>query len=201
VGSREARHLSKACEQVVIGTLLGDGCLERNGRHVRLRIDHSVRQKAFVDWKFRMLGELSPASPRLVKRVESRTGRVQCNYRFGTRSTPVLEKYFSLFYPGGKKRISEDIGHFLVTPLSIAVWYMDDGSRRGDCRSGYLNTNAYSVGDVELLRRTLLQNFDIATSLHFAAGRPRIYIPAASFGQFCGLIRSHVIDQMSYKLL
>lgn len=175
--------------------------MERNGLHVRLRIDHSVRQKAFVDWKFRMLAELEPASPRLIRRIESRTGRVQCNYRFGTRTTPVLESYYSLFYPGGKKRISEEIADFLVSPLSIAVWYMDDGGRRGDCRSGYLNTNAYSVRDVEILRRTLLQNFNISTSLHFAAGRPRIYIPAASFDRFCELIRGHVINEMSYKLL
>lgn len=202
MGSREASILSQRCRDVLIGTILGDGCLERNGRNVRLRIDHGYRQKALVEWKFRQLAELRPLAPRLSQRVEPRTGKLQSNYRFVTRTTDVLNHYFVLFYEGAEgKRIPQGIAELLKSPLSVAVWYMDDGGRRQDCRGGYLNTNAYSVDDVELLRDCLRSNMGIVTGLHFAAGRPRIYVPSRSFGPFCDLIGPWVIDEMRYKLL
>jgi hypothetical protein len=114
----------------------------------------------------------------------------------------VLDEYYDMFYGAqGTKRVPELIGSHLNSALSIAVWYMDDGGRRGDCRSGYLNTQAFTTAEVALLREGLLRNFQLATTTHFAAGRPRIYIASARFGHFCDLIRSHVIPPMQYKLL
>ncbi|MCA1708564.1 MAG: hypothetical protein LC808_36920, partial [Actinobacteria bacterium] len=72
--------------------------------------------------------------------------QIHQNYRFATCSTPILDTLHSIFYPDGSvKRISPSIDDFVTSSLSLAVWYMDDGGRRGDCRSGYLNTNAYSI--------------------------------------------------------
>jgi hypothetical protein len=78
---------------------------------------------------------------------------------------------------------------------------MDDGGRRGDCRSGYFNTQAFAVAEVELLRGCLQRNFLLETRTHFAAGRPRIYVAKAHFSGLCDLIRHHVIPEMQYKLL
>ena len=97
--------------------------------------------------------------------------------------------------------IPEAILNLLNSPLSLAVWYMDDGGRRSDCRSGYLNTNAYEVGDVEILKQCLKVNFDIESTTHFAAGQPRIYIPSSQFVSFCDVIGPFVIGEMQYKLL
>lgn len=201
MGSREA-VLSSRCRDVVVGTILGDGCLERNGRNVRLRIDHSVRQRALVEWKLTELSELTPSTPRLVRRRDARTGQVHENYRFATCTTSRLNEFFDLFYPKNRrKRIPSCIDDILISPVAVAVWYMDDGGRRGDCRSGYLNTNAYAVDDVGLLKQCLERRLGITTSTHFAAGKPRIYIPQSQFLRFCDIIRPHVISEMNYKLL
>jgi hypothetical protein len=186
----------------VIGTILGDGCLERNGRNTRLKIDHSWDQEAFVRWKFRELQELDPSEPRLVVREDPRTRQIHRNLRFSTRTTPLLNSYHSFFYPEeGMKLIPPHILDTLISPLSLAVWYMDDGGRRSDCRSGYLNTNAYTPDDVEILKSCLDVRFGISTRTHFAAGKPRIYIPSGQFAGFCELVRPHVIPEMAYKLL
>ncbi len=201
VGSREASSkISPRCEEVLVGTLLGDGCLERNGANVRLRIDHSIGHRAWVEWKHSEFQELCPGRPRIVKRIDVRTGSQHVNYRFSSGSLPALNEYYQLFYGEGEKRIPSDIGAFL-SPLSLAVWYQDDGGRRGDCAGGYLNTNAYSDQDVELLKLALWNLFGISTRTHFAAGKPRIYVPAGQFREFCHVLRPFVIDEMKYKLL
>jgi hypothetical protein len=185
-----------------VGAILGDGCLERNGKHVRLRIDHGEVQQALVEWKFHQLAELEPSPPKRVEVFDPRTQKTYVHYRFATRTSVVLDEYYHLFYgASGIKRVPEQIGSHLNSALSIAVWYMDDGGRRGDCRSGYFNTQAFSAEEVLLLREGLQRNFQLPTTTHFAAGRPRIYIRSVHFEQFCGLIRPHVIPTMQYKLL
>jgi len=194
--------LTKHCRDIIVGSILGDACLERNGKNVRLRIDHGEAQCALVEWKYRLLAELTSSSPRRVEVFDSRTQRTYVHYRFDTRSLEALNEFFDLFNgQDGIKRIPVEIGSYLSSALSIAVWYMDDGGRRSDCRSGYFNTQAFRPEEVEVLRECLLVNFNLVTKTHFAARRPRIYIAQAHFQQLCDLICPHVIPDMRYKLL
>jgi hypothetical protein len=194
--------LTQSCRDIIVGAILGDACLERNGKNVRLRIDHGQHQRALVEWKFQQLAELGPSTPKRVEVFDRRTNRTYVHYRFVSRTTEVLNEYFELFYgQQGVKCIPEDIATYLSSALGVAVWYMDDGGRRGDCRSGYFNTQGYQVGEIDFLRWCLLRNLDLPTSTHFAAGRPRIYIAKAHFQRLCDLVRPHVILDMRYKLL
>jgi hypothetical protein len=194
--------LTQHCRDVIVGAVLGDACLERNGRNVRLRIDHSHHQRALVEWKYQQLAELHPSPPRRVEVFDPRTNQTYIHYRFTTETTDLLNEYFELFYAGdGVKHVPQDIASYLLSALSVAVWYMDDGGRRSDCRSGYLNTQAYLAEEVDTLRGCLLDSFSMPTRLHFAARRPRIYIASAHFEKFCDWIYPHVIPEMRYKLL
>jgi hypothetical protein len=194
--------LTENCRDIIVGTILGDACLERNGKNVRLRIDHGHNQRALVEWKYQQLAELAPSTPKVVEVFDRRTNRTYIHYRFVTQTTQVLNEYFELFYgQQGVKCVPADIASYLSSALSVAVWYMDDGGRRSDCRSGYFNTQAYQVGEIDSLRDCLLKNFNLSTRMHFAAGRPRIYIAQAHFQKLCDLVRVHVIQDMQYKLL
>ena len=139
--SRSSVSLTKTCRDVIVGAILGDACLERNGKHVRLRIDHGHHQQALVEWKYRQLAELTPSPPRRVEVYDPRTHKTYIHFRFASRTIEALDEYFDLFYgSSGVKCVPENIATYLNSALSIAVWYMDDGGRRGDCRSGYFNT-------------------------------------------------------------
>jgi hypothetical protein len=193
--------LTHSSRGIIAGTILGDGCLERNGRYVRLRIDHGARQKCLVEWKHQQLAELHPTAIRRIAVADQRTRRTYVHYRFETASSPLLEEYYRLFYPHGKKSVPVEIASYLTSALSIAVWYMDDGSRRQDCCAGYLNTQAFAWEEVSRLQVCLAKNFGIASRLHWAAGRPRIYIAGNDFRTLCDLIRDHVLPELQYKLL
>jgi hypothetical protein len=96
--------LTQTCRDIIVGAILGDACLERNGKHVRLRIDHSHLQQPLVAWKYRQLAELNPCPPRRVEVHDPRTGKTYIHSRFDSRSSEVLDEYFDLFYgpPGSK---------------------------------------------------------------------------------------------------
>jgi hypothetical protein len=194
--------LTQRCREIIVGAVLGDACLERNGKNVRLRIDHGQKQRALVEWKFQQLAELNPSPPKRVEVFDQRTNQTYVHYRSVTRTTEALNEYFELFYGSdGIKHVPRRIVDYLTSALAVAVWYMDDGGRRSDCRSGYFNTQAYQVEEINGLRECLMRNFDLPTRTHFAAGRPRIYIAKAQFEEFCALVRPYVIPDLRYKLL
>jgi hypothetical protein len=58
--------LPEPLHSVIVGSLLGDACLERNGRHWRLRFDHGWREEAYAWWKFRLLHTIAASTPRWI---------------------------------------------------------------------------------------------------------------------------------------
>jgi hypothetical protein len=125
--------LSDEQRSIVVGTLLGDGTM-RCKANALLEINHSVHQQTYVDWKFRHLEELVSTPPR------QRTGNGgRIAYRFVTRSLPELTPFYRLFYGSGRKVAPE----VELTPLTMAVWFMDDGSRSR--RALYLKTQQFDV--------------------------------------------------------
>ena len=194
-------NLTRRQEDILIGTLLGDSCLEVNGLNVRLKVDHNPNQKQLTEWIFQEFKEFCLKGPYSLDQFDSRTKKFYHHYRFSTLSKPVFNNFYSIFYSKRRKIVPKDIKRLLVNPLSLAVWYMDDGFRRRDCKSLYLCTSAYTDKEHLLLLEVLKMNFNIDAKVHFAAGNARIYIPASSAKQFCNLVKDYVLEDLSYKLL
>jgi hypothetical protein len=194
--------LPEPLRSVIVGSLLGDACLERNGRHWRLRFDHGWREEAYAWWKFRLLHTIAASTPRWIEVRDRRTGRIYRHVRFDSRSIPELEAYAGWFYEDGRKRVPPIIDMLLTSSLALAVWYMDDGHRRADCRALRLNTQGFLCEEVDLLIRTLHRNFGIAARRHrVKANQWVIYLPVQTAQRFCDLIRPHIPPEMGYKLL
>jgi hypothetical protein len=194
--------LPEPIHSVIVGSLLGDGCLERNGNHWRIRFDHGWKEQAYAWWKFQLLKPIAASPPRLMEVHDLRTGKVYRHIRFNTRTLPDLTPYAHWFYPAGQKRVPPLIGELLVSTLALAVWYMDDGHRRTDCKALRLNTQGFRPDEVDLLRETLHRNFGIDTRRHHVIDdRWVIYLPAKTAQRFCDLIRPHIPPEMGYKLL
>src|SRR5262245_55944528 len=57
----ETRRLSPPQLQLILGSLMGDGCLSPNTRGrsgTRFRMGHGAKQAAYLDWKIEMLGNI-----------------------------------------------------------------------------------------------------------------------------------------------
>lgn len=200
VGSREVEKLTKQQREILVGKLLGDGHLELNGKYPRLKIDQTQGQKEYVFWLYKKFSLLVCKKPYLMKFFDKRVNKFYYHWRFATKSLPVFKIWQTLFYKERIKVIPKNIFK-LLTPLSLAVWYMDDGYRRRDCNGIYLCTSAYKISEHKLLQKCLKEKFSLETNLHYAAGQVRIYIPARCSRNFCKIVEKYIIPSFSYKLL
>ena len=192
--------LTKRQIAILVGKLLGDGCMEFNGLHSRLKIDQSEKQKDFVNWLYKEFNGVVTRNPYKIGYIDRRSNKTYFNYRFATKSIEYFDFWNRRFYRNGRKIIPKDITKILKSPLSLAVWYMDDGYRRKDCRGLYLCTSGYTYLEQTLLQKALFQNFSIETRIHYAAGNIRLYIPSAYYDRFINLVRKYILPYFSYKL-
>src|SRR3989344_8289990 len=114
--------LDKNVQDIVVGLLLGDGCLEK--KHdtigIRLQIKQQSKAKQYVEWLYSNLQEYCRSG------IKFRADYNQ--YYFSTRYLREFQDIYNLFYQNGKKIVPYNIKEIFTSPLSLAIWYMDDGS-------------------------------------------------------------------------
>lgn len=186
-------------KRLIEGMLLGDGHLERQRGALcsRLKVEHSVRQSSYVDWKYTEWRDWVRTPPKMRTR-RNRLGTSSVNMAFSTLSHDELETVRKRFYVDGRKTVPEDL---FLTPLSLAVWFMDDGSRKsGQCRGVYFNTQSYTHEEIELLRVLLERDANVRTSVRRQRDGLQIYVPSSSVGTLASFIDAYVLPSMRYKL-
>lgn len=201
VGSRLATIscLSKIERSVLIGTVLGDGHLEHNGNGYRLQVLHSSKQREYVWWKYEQLRRWIPTQPTVLAAVDHRYHKTNLELRFRTRNALIFEEFHQLFYRKLRKIVPLHVAE-LLDALALAVWYMDDGGRRKDCRGMFLNTLSFTDREQRLLQAALFKRWNIETRLHWVQDGYRIYIPKAMALRFTKIVAPHIISSMYYKL-
>lgn len=173
--------------EILIGCLLGDAYLTKFGK---IQIEQS--KKEYTDWKFHELATISyPNPPKEIVRFEKNDNRTTKSYRFWTR------QYFKVWrdswYQGKCKIFPKNLAH-LITPLSIAVWYMDDGCyQKFDCTFSTESFDFESRG--QLIKK--LADFGVEA---IPRGKGKIRIKNSSLNKFFELVGSYMHKSMQYKL-
>lgn len=140
-----AYALSDAQRQMVLGTMLGDGHLRRNGA---LAVEHGVSQAYYLRWKAEALVGL-PCAITAIERDASLINGVAVTARTSNMLTVRgldLKRLRRVFYPRGRKIVPQSVLDELG-PLGLAVWFMDDGTIAKSGDRVVLYTNGYSDAD------------------------------------------------------
>jgi len=178
---------------IIIGSLLGDGYMRIiPGRsNAFLEINHSIKAREYVDYKYESLKRLCESAP---KERASNEGRVA--YRFFIKQNKELTDLYNIFYKNNKKIIPKDL---VLDPIILAIWYMDDGSK---CRDHdiYLNTQQFSINDQKILLNKL-RELNINARLNKDKKYFRIRILKTSIKTFMRIISPYVFKSMYYKLV
>lgn len=196
-GSRDPRrpNLSHWQRSILVGTLLGDGCLAQHGRWHRLHVKHKAAHRALAEFKRWAFGALVTMPLHGFDQVVA--GRRYPAVQFATRTHPELSWWHGRFYRGGRKIVPAEIGRWM-TPTALAVWFMDDGA--ADHRGATFQTHGFQVEEVELLRTVLRERFEIAATRRMNKGRWILYVPSSSMGRLRGCIGSLLIPELRYKM-
>ncbi len=193
--------ITKRQEDIIVGLLLGDGHLEKNGRYVRLRIDQGLSHKDYIEWLYGELINLVPSWPRIIREMDKRAKKVYSRLHFSTYSSIEFMRWWKIFYFEKRKIIPPEIGDMLKSNLSVAIWLMDDGYKRNDCAAIRLNTDAFNLSEQRLLIQCLWENFKIKSHLHKKGKWFNIYIPKREAEKFNVYVKPYVLPSFKHKLL
>lgn len=122
------------------------------------------------------------------------------SYRAYSFSHEAMQYYRDIFYLDNKKIIFRNIDELLKSPLSLAVWLMDDGYKRNNCNAFRLGTDSFSLEEQKLLQKVLLKNFSIETKIHKKGNYWNIYIPERESKKFVAMVKRYIIPEFTYKI-
>ena len=174
---------------VVIGSLLGDGYINERS----LNICHGKKQFGYLSYKLGLISCICKGGifPR------RKNGKI-VSYRFRTEYIAEIGELRKLWYANRVKKVPMDIEKAL-TPLAVAIWYMDDGGRRGKA-TGRIATCSFNEEDVNRLSDALNNKYSLTTRVMRETKYFTIYIPHSCFKDFCQIIEEYVPECMRYKL-
>jgi LAGLIDADG DNA endonuclease family len=194
--SNTVPKLSKVQREVLTGTLLGDGCLAHHGRFHRLHIKHKLAHFSLVEFKYEVFRDfVSMPLHRFDQRLR---GQSYPCVQFATPTHPEFSEWHSRFYIGRRKIAPLDIADHL-TPLGLAVWFMDDGA--ADYAGATIQTHNFLRDEVECLAGVLDDSFGLAASIRANKGGWILYVKASMMEALQRLIEPHLVEGFEYKLI
>ena len=188
-------------KQLLIGSLLGDGCfcsVGKKAKNMCLSIAHSEKQKEYLEYKWKILNEYNLVSSIIEYHINNnRYSHELVGYRLKSKLHPIFTNIRNKYYDSnGHKRIFKEFVKD-IDALGLAIWYMDDGYvTKNSC---ILSTCSFTLEEQSLLADILLDKFN----LHFTVGKHNnsMYLQAKDFSKFVELIKRYIIPSMQYKLI
>jgi hypothetical protein len=196
--------LNDVQKEILNGTLLGDACLTKpygSHKYSTLRMTHSCEQKDYVNEKAIALyaDKIHERDGLPITHHPNKIYMPKPSMCFYSEQSPFYLEQRNLWYPNGKKIVPENIN---LTPLTLAFWYMDDGSLQHNVHSR-LYTNGFSFCDVEILI-SKLKNLGINSEIYTAKYIDRIYpvikINRSNSFKLFDIISKYIVPCMQYKL-
>ena len=194
--SKSISELSPRQQAVLVGTLLGDGCLARHGRFHRLHVKHKGAHRSLAEFKFEVFREF--ISMPLHEFDQRLNGRSFPCVQFASRTNAVFSEWYSRFYKGRRKIVPERIASYL-DPLALTVWFMDDGA--ADHAGVTFQTHSFTSEEVDTLVLTLTETFGLAASSRRNKSGRIIYISSSSLNMLEQTIDPYLLEGFRYKLI
>jgi len=145
--------LSDRCKEIILGSLLGDGSLkiEKLYKNARFSFRHSIYQKEYFFWKVEQLKEISSESCWWKQKKNSLGGEM---LRYQSLALPALTEIYKLTHKKNKLVIKRKWLN-QMSPLSLAIWWLDDGSIISNGRKGVFCTDSISYKEQKILAKYL----------------------------------------------
>lgn len=178
----EKKKIYQFHHTIIIGSLLGNMHIQKTGANTekcRLRFSHSIKQKKYVNWKYTVFeNQFCSKTKPPYKNARILKHSSQGEYIFYTEYANEFSWYHSIWYTKKipvdeneklkytyKKKIPDNILELLVDPVMLAIWYLDDGTKRNDCNACRLATQSFSEKENIMLQQCLQTNFNLHVTI------------------------------------
>jgi len=205
------KPLSPSTEQLLLGTLLGDGSMSFDNRNAIYRARHGAVQQAYCEAKYQVLKDYVQTPAKIVPNYG--WGKESCV--FSTVTTPALNFIRELCYrPGPVSETGRPSWVKFVNPMwlarltweGLAYWYMDDGNLSHSSANTWVanfSTHGFTRNQVELLALTLTRR-GVYAKAHKVRKKDKVYwmihLTVDSTRMFLRHIKPFVHPSMMYKV-
>jgi hypothetical protein len=196
INNNDKNHI----KEILFGSILGDGKLEipPKGINARFGFTQAEYQKDYFIFVLNLLSSISSGKYRKYSYTDKRTGKIYNSLNFWSKTSPILTELYHLFYFNKVKKVPNDLS--LLTPLALAHWFMQDGSK-GTSGGLYISTESFTLIDIERLTIYLKNIYNLSCSIHKNQGKYRIYILVKSVKNMKDIILPYMHKSMYYKLV
>ena len=193
--------MNKEARNALISIILGDGYLNKDGS---MGIVHCERQKDFLEWKIRYL-----------KSLDIKCGELKL---FNNGGFPAYKVYINvtrwgkllrrIIHKDGYKNIFNRKLLNRLSPIHIAIWYMDDGGlsqkkRNGKVHSNDLMLNTHTTKENnQILIDYFLEEWGVKFTQVKNKGHYRLRCGTIEARKFISIVREFVIQipSMAHKI-
>ena len=189
---------------IIYGSLLGDAHAEKrlSGIGTRVSFYQEEIHIKYILYLHKFLSEAGYCNnklPIVTDRLGIK-GKIRKVARFNTWTYTSFNWIHDDWYVDGRKRVPNNIGQYL-TPLALAIWIMDDGSKVS--KGLKLSTNNFYYSECILLINILYKNFNIKSSIQSVGSKDQyvIYIWKESMIDLYKIISPYIIPEMKYKII
>ena len=192
---------------IIIGSLLGDGHLEKRNRGIgtRIKFEQSNKNVEYLMWfhsYFSTRGYCNINKPELKKRIR-KNGEIYFHYSINTFTFFSFNWIHYMFYMCSEGKYVKIIPHNIeqyLTPLALAIWFMDDGSKLK--KGAKIATNCFTYKELSQLCEILKNKFNLTVTIH-SGGKNKgytLYISSQSMTTFSNIVKPFMLPTLYYKL-
>jgi len=206
---KNEKPLSSEQKELIIGSLLGDGALSKNGYFYER---HSGKQINYLGWKADKLKSiLSNKAFHASKVIDNRSNNLIYCVGFNTKTHTFMKKLREDFYPDNNKIIPNYI-YDNLSELQLAIWFMDDGSTDWKYRNGIkkyksmpdckISSQSFTLEDNTKLQNVLFDKWKIKANIRFRDNYrlSYLYFSVMATQKLFDIIAPFVIEPFYYKI-
>lgn len=194
---------------IIVGSTLGDMHLEKrlNGIGTRFKFVQSNKNVEYLMWFHKFFSDRGYCNlniPKLKTRIRKK-GKITFEYNINSYTYASLNWIHEMFYIFNKEQkkyikiLPKNLEKFL-TPLALAIWFMDDGSKIN--KSARIATNNFSKEEIKILCSILNKKYNIKASV-ISGGKSKgyiLYIYKDSMPNFSKIVKPYMLPSLYYKL-
>lgn len=203
--------LTQRQKDIIYGSMMGDG---KKMSSSSVAFNHGDGQKEYLLWKYNELKNISSSNSLKGEPYTTRDSDKECyRWSFYTFANTDIEICISKFYQNNIKEISKEVLNCL-SPLSVAVWFQDDGTTDWGHRSRIRGinsspsfkfcTDSFSLESCENIQLWFKNKYNINTSLSKRVLSDRIGyrvdISKDSIDIFKELVKPYILPMFYYKI-